>query len=123
MMCWCGCQLSILLLFFAFAVFAAFVLFGFVHILMDFMHLSHQALSPGRLKGQVVPGPPVLVMSRMQEGEAASWGVVPVAVEGHAAIDKGAVSGAAPVRPDTGHVRGLGPPGGGRTDCGAANPG
>ena len=75
----------------------------------------------------MVPGPPVLVMSRMQEGEAARRGrVVPVTAAAVAAAvetRQGAVGGAACVRPNTRHVRRLGAPGGGRTNRRAANPG
>ena len=55
----------------------------------------------------MVPGPPVLVMSRMQEGEAARWRrVVPVTAAAVAAIEtrQGAVGGAAGMRPNTRHV-------------------
>ena len=74
----------------------------------------------------MVPGPPVLVMSRMQEGEAARRGrVVPVTAAAVAAVEtrQGAVGGAAGMRPNTRHVRRLGAPGGGRTNRRAANPG
>ena len=53
----------------------------------------------------MVPGPPVLVMSGMQEGEAARRGrVVPVTAAAVAAAvetRQGAVGGAAGMRPNT----------------------
>ena len=56
----------------------------------------------------MVPGPPVLVMSRVQEGEASRWRrVVPIAAAAVAAsveTRQGAVGGAAGVRPNTRHV-------------------